>query len=967
MHWLKKIDNIYSIWGKELKETLRDKRTLFIMTLLPILLYPSLMLGMTQLIVYQLDKIEKEDVTIAVEGTSQKINKLLEGNSFTIVEAENAWDEVYLEKAVLGIKIPENFDENIENLENIPRVLIYYSGANDKARLLVKKIQNSLQVLLRKTQRKVLKDLSPSLVKPFSVGLKNTAGAKKQGAFEFGRLLALLVVLMAITFPLYPAIDMGAGEKERGTMETLLVAPATRFEIVMGKYLAIFSIAILGSLLNLASMGVTFGYFTKQSSALLEGARTQEYQSVEDFKITQLATNDNIPHINEEGKISHIQFHTPEIAFVINNTKQQIALWHLKAEKIIYRSPWTFANIHTIAKADNGWLVSSTNRLVHIFISQNGINLKTVWQSEYPIEKFIVDIKAQKIIAQLHIDKQSKQTVLIDAKSWTVQTTWEQQAELIEGNENYLIFRDENLYAFNIADSSKSILPGYLATFVSQNKVAFFSKQNTGIFDLQSQKIIQQTSLQDFTTHKITVVDKDNDHLALGTENGVIQLWNYQNNEMSFSNYLGAHENPISQLDISDHHYLSLDKNGILKSWSMSPPFKFAISNSVLIGMFILLIPLVALFSALCLGLSIFARSYKEGQHYLTPMVIVVMPLVMVAFLPNMNLSTRLCFIPVSNIVLLYKEMFLGSASATQIILVFFSTFFYALLALAWAIRLFSKEEVIFRQVEGIKWDFWRKNSSDGFTSNQAFVMFLFITIAFHFAGPKFASNILFGQALSMVVFLVVIPVGLTAILRNDIPKNFVIRDGFPIKKLPIIIGLGISALIFALATKSIQDRILPIHNEQLIELLRSLLDGYPLWMMIVVFAVLPGICEELFFRGLLLSSFKKKMSPLAAVIWTALLFAIMHMDISRFSFTFIMGIFLGIVLLRTKNILVPIFIHILCNSTTLTLGYYSERTSLGEYFNYITQYPTISVLCSLIVCGFTLHICFRALGHANE
>ena len=135
--------------------------------------------------------------------------------------------------------------------------------------------------------------------------------------------------------------------------------------------------------------------------------------------------------------------------------------------------------------------------------------------------------------------------------------------------------------------------------------------------------------------------------------------------------------------------------------------------------------------------------------------------------------------------------------------------------------------------------------------------------------------------------------------------------------------------------------------------------------MLIIVFAVLPGICEELFFRGLLLSSFRKKMSPMAAVTLTAFFFAVMHMDLSRFSFTFVMGVILGIVLLYTKNILAPILIHILCNATTLTLGHYletSSETTMHQILDFVVQYPFIAIPCSLVISGILLKICFRAL-----
>src|SRR5581483_3014816 len=81
------------------------------------------------------------------------------------------------------------------------------------------------------------------------------------------RLFPFLLVLWALVGALYPAVDLCAGEKERGTMETLLISPATREEIVWGKFLTIWIFSAATALLNLLSMGLT----TWQFSTILPG------------------------------------------------------------------------------------------------------------------------------------------------------------------------------------------------------------------------------------------------------------------------------------------------------------------------------------------------------------------------------------------------------------------------------------------------------------------------------------------------------------------------------------------------------------------------------------------------------------------------------------------------------------------------------------------------------------------------
>jgi sodium transport system permease protein len=89
----------------------------------------------------------------------------------------------------------------------------------------------------------------------------DVASAGKRGAHVFGRILSMMLVIMVVTGAFTPAVDAVSGEKERGTMETLLVCPATRLEVVLGKFLSVLAVSVATALGNLVSMGLTFGQF----------------------------------------------------------------------------------------------------------------------------------------------------------------------------------------------------------------------------------------------------------------------------------------------------------------------------------------------------------------------------------------------------------------------------------------------------------------------------------------------------------------------------------------------------------------------------------------------------------------------------------------------------------------------------------------------------------------------------------
>ncbi len=96
-----------------------------------------------------------------------------------------------------------------------------------------------------------------SYAEPIRVKAEDVATDRELGGSVWGRLFPFLLVMMSLTGAFYPAIDLCAGEKERGTMETLMISPASRTEIVMGKFLTVMLASMMTALLNLLSMGLT--------------------------------------------------------------------------------------------------------------------------------------------------------------------------------------------------------------------------------------------------------------------------------------------------------------------------------------------------------------------------------------------------------------------------------------------------------------------------------------------------------------------------------------------------------------------------------------------------------------------------------------------------------------------------------------------------------------------------------------
>jgi sodium transport system permease protein len=116
-----------------------------------------------------------------------------------------------------------------------------------------------------------------------------------------------------------------------------------------------------------------------------------------------------------------------------------------------------------------------------------------------------------------------------------------------------------------------------------------------------------------------------------------------------------------------------------------------------LLGVIALILPVAVLFSAVLFAISLFAKSFKEAQSYVSPLLIVVLMPAMVGILPGIELNLRLSLIPILNLSLVCKEMLSGVWHWDYIAIIFGSSCLYAAGALWLAVRMFNREDVIFR------------------------------------------------------------------------------------------------------------------------------------------------------------------------------------------------------------------------------------------------------------------------------
>jgi sodium transport system permease protein len=257
-----RLAQVRAIYLKEMRDILRDRRTLFVMIVLPILLYPLLMIGVLQFSILQARRLRAETAKVAVIGAQipTELREAFDSTSTIQIVKVRDWRQALRSGDLHAVlRIPPGFSDSI-GAHHLASLSIYYSGAKERSGEARNKIERVLQRYRDTIVAERFEALSAdtSLLRPFATDIENIATTEEMSGFALGKFLGYLLIVMVMMGAFYPAIDLTAGEKERGTLETLLVSPAQRSEIVYGKFFAILSVSMITALLNIGSMGLTF-------------------------------------------------------------------------------------------------------------------------------------------------------------------------------------------------------------------------------------------------------------------------------------------------------------------------------------------------------------------------------------------------------------------------------------------------------------------------------------------------------------------------------------------------------------------------------------------------------------------------------------------------------------------------------------------------------------------------------------
>ncbi|MEX2027792.1 MAG: CPBP family glutamic-type intramembrane protease, partial [Pirellulaceae bacterium] len=367
------------------------------------------------------------------------------------------------------------------------------------------------------------------------------------------------------------------------------------------------------------------------------------------------------------------------------------------------------------------------------------------------------------------------------------------------------------------------------------------------------------------------------------------------------------------------------------------------ISITTVVLIVLLLVLFAAFFSAVLLAVTSFARSFKEAQAYLIPLMLLAISPGLFTLMPGIEMNGVLAVTPLLNMVLLARDVLHGTANPLLAGMAVVSTILYALLAIAVAARVFGSDAMLFGSQASWS-DLFRRPDRPRLVPTLAGVAFCTAVIfalqsvggglVAAMAGDNATLEFAYvASALVTVGLFFCLPLVMAALQFVSIPAAFQVRSASPLAFAgALLLGLSLWPLAHELVLFSglIDPALLDKVREPAAEI-RSISPA----LLILSVAIVPAVCEEWFFRGYLLGAIRERTSAWSAILLTALLFGLFHVFVTvilpvRFLPSLTLGIVLGYVCWRTGSVLPGILLHAIHNGLLILMGRY--QTQLAQW-----------------------------------
>ena len=332
--------------------------------------------------------------------------------------------------------------------------------------------------------------------------------------------------------------------------------------------------------------------------------------------------------------------------------------------------------------------------------------------------------------------------------------------------------------------------------------------------------------------------------------------------------------------------------------------------------------------SAVVMCICAFAKSFKEANNYITPLTLVVMLVAYVGFIPNIELTKVTALVPVANICLLMKDLLVFKYNFNLILIVLLSNIIYAFISVWVLSKIYNSESILFGEsMSGIKLFERRKNIKKGSlpsVSESLLVLIAALLLMVYVGGLSALKNPVMGVVIPQI-FIGLLPILACIYIKADMKKVFHIQ--MPnIRHLlgAFLLWLGTGSGVLLLS--NLLSVIFPNDSQVLNDEYMTILEGIPFAGGLFLMAFLPAVCEEVMFRGYILTAMKQKMTLWGAIVLVSFLFVMSLLCLIKLLPTMLLGIALAYAVEQSESIVSSALMHFLNNGLSVFVLYYGAE-----------------------------------------
>jgi len=252
------------VFQKEVRDLIRDRRTLYSLVVLPLLIYPVFIGGIQKVIARMVMREATTVVDVGIVGKTHAAklwNYLQAEPLLRWIDVEDTIAPIEDKEVEAIIKIPEGFEVQLDKGVT-SEVKIFYTNTRFKSQAATGRVKDVLDRYRKDYVNKVLqvKGVDTGVLEPFDVIKQDITPKKRAGMFVLGMIVPYVFIIMMMVGAMHTATDITAGEKERGTLETILTAPLTRTELLLGKWLSVLFFALVTGMLAVIGLVVALKF-----------------------------------------------------------------------------------------------------------------------------------------------------------------------------------------------------------------------------------------------------------------------------------------------------------------------------------------------------------------------------------------------------------------------------------------------------------------------------------------------------------------------------------------------------------------------------------------------------------------------------------------------------------------------------------------------------------------------------------